>query len=96
MRKKRNQELMRLNETKDRLISIVSHDVRTPVSAICSVLGQLCSSYDGMNDTDRKASLVMLKSTSEALNDRLFNIMQWVKSGTWLGDPVRFQIGRSG
>ena len=80
MRKKRNQELMRLNETKDRLISIVSHDVRTPVSAICSVLGQLCSSYDGMNDTDRKASLVMLKSTSEALNDRLFNIMQWVKS----------------
>ena len=80
MRKKRNQELMRLNETKDRLISIVSHDVRTPVSAICSVLGQLCSSYDGMNDIDRKASLVMLKSTSEALNDRLFNIMQWVKS----------------
>lgn len=80
IRKKRNQELVRLNETKDRLISIVSHDVKTPVSAICNVLGQLCSSYDGMNDTDRKASLVMLKSTSEALNDRLFNIMQWVKS----------------
>ena len=80
MRKRRNQELVRLNETKDRLISIVSHDVRTPVSAICSVLGQLCSNYDSTNETDRKASLVMLKSTSEALNDRLFNILQWVKS----------------
>ncbi len=79
MRKKRNQELERLNETKDRLISIVSHDVRTPVSAICNVLGQLCSHYDDMNETDRKASLVMLKSTSDALNDRLFNILQWVK-----------------
>ena len=80
MRKKRNQELTQLNEMKDRLMSIVSHDVKTPVSAIRSVLEQLCSYYDGMNDTDRKASLMMLKSTSEALSDRLFNILQWVRS----------------
>ena len=79
-RKKRNQELTQLNEMKDRLMSIVSHDVKTPVSAICSVLEQLCSYYDSMNDTDRKASLMMLKSTSESLSDRLFNILQWVKS----------------
>lgn len=80
MRKKRNQELTQLNEMKDRLMSIVSHDVKTPVSAICNVLEQLCSYYDGMNDTDRKASLMMLKSTSEALSDRLYNILQWVRS----------------
>lgn len=80
IRKKRNQELTQLNEMKDRLMSIVSHDVKTPVSAICSVLGQLCAYYDSMNDTDRKASLMMLKSTSEALSDRLYNILQWVKS----------------
>ena len=80
MRKKRNQELTKLNEMKDRLMSIVSHDVKTPVSAICSVLEQLCTYYDGMNDTDRKASLMMLRSTSEALSDRLYNILQWVKS----------------
>ena len=79
-RKKRNRELTQLNEMKDRLMSIVSHDVKTPVSAICSVLEQLCTYYDGMNDTDRKASLMMLKSTSEALSDRLYNILQWVKS----------------
>lgn len=93
-RKKRNEELVRLNETKDRLISIVSHDVRTPVSAICNVLGQLCASYDGMNETDRKASLVMLKSTSEALNDRLFNILQWVKSVLEHGtvNPADFKV----
>ena len=80
MRKKRNRELTELNEMKDRLMSIVSHDVKTPVSAICSVLTQLCSYYDSMNDTDRKASLMMLKSTSESLSDRLHNILQWVKS----------------
>lgn len=92
IRKKRNKELVLLNETKDRLISIVSHDVRTPVGAICTVLEQLCSFYDGMSDTDRKASLVMLKSTSESLNDRLFNILQWVKGVLERGEvtPERF------
>ena len=62
------------------MMSIVSHDVKAPVSAIRNVLEQLCSYYDGMNDTDRKASLMMLKSTSEALSDRLINILQWVRS----------------
>ena len=80
MRKKRNRELTELNEMKDRLMSIVSHDVKTPVSAIRNVLEQLCSYYDSMNDTDRKASLMMLKSTSEALSDRLINVLQWVRS----------------
>ena len=79
-RKRRNRELTQLNEMKDRLMSIVSHDVKAPVSAIRNVLEQLCSYYDGMNDTDRKASLMMLKSTSEALSDRLINILQWVRS----------------
>ena len=32
-----------------------------------------------MNDTDRKASLVMLRSSSEALNNRMENIIQWVR-----------------
>lgn len=87
-RKRRNQELTQLNEMKDRLMSIVSHDVKTPVSAICSVLEQLCSYYYSMNDTDRKASLMMLKSTSEALSDRLYNILQWVKSVLEHGEVI--------
>ncbi|MBQ3709500.1 MAG: tetratricopeptide repeat-containing sensor histidine kinase [Bacteroidales bacterium] len=96
MRKKRNQELTRLNELKDRLMSIVSHDVKTPVSAICSVLEQLCSYYDSMNDTDRKASLMMLRSTSEALSDRLYNILQWVKSVLEHGEvtPEHFNLSK--
>lgn len=94
IRKKRNRELEQLNQTKDRLISIVSHDVRTPIGAICTVLGQLCNSYDSMEATDRKASLVMLKSTSDALNDRLFNILQWVKGGLEHGTvtPGSFKV----
>ena len=78
-RKKRAEELAHLNETKNHLLSIVSHDVKTPVSAICQVLRGITDGYDSIADTDKKAHLVMLRSTSEALKNRMENIIQWVK-----------------
>lgn len=78
-RKKRAEELAHLNETKNHLLSIVSHDVKTPVSAICQVLRGITEGYDSITDTDKKAHLMMLRSTSEALKDRMENIIKWVK-----------------
>ena len=78
-RKKRAEELAHLNETKDHLFSIVSHDVRTPVGAMGAVLRQMTDDYDAMNDTDRKANLIMLRTSTEALDDRMANIIHWVK-----------------
>ena len=79
VRKKRNKELAHLNETKSLLLSIVSHDVKTPVSAICQVLRGITDGYDSLPDTDKKAHLMMLRSSSEALKDRMENIILWVK-----------------
>ena len=79
VRKKRNEELAQLNATKDRLLSIVSHDVRTPVGAMCQVMRDLTDNYDVMAETDRKAKMVMLRTSSDALNDRMDNIIHWVK-----------------
>lgn len=79
VRKRRAEELARLNATKDRLLSIVSHDVRTPVGAMCQVMREMTTGYDSLPETDRKAKLVMLRSTTEALHQRMGNIIQWVK-----------------
>lgn len=89
VRKKRNEELLRVNQTKDRLLSIVSHDVKTPVGAICTVLRQMTNHYDTMSDTDRKANLVMMRSSAEGLDDRVKNIMQWVRGELENGEVVR-------
>ena len=79
VRKTRNEELTHLNKTKDRLLSIVSHDVKTPVGAMCQVLRGITDGYDGIADTDKRAQLMILRSSSEALHDRMDNIIQWVK-----------------
>ena len=95
VRKKRNQELAHLNETKNHLLSIVSHDVKTPVSAICQVLRGITDGYESIPDTDKKAHLVMLRSTSEALKDRMENIIQWVKQELASSEVTRVQFGIS-
>jgi signal transduction histidine kinase len=79
IRKTRNDELTHLNQTKDRLLSIVSHDVKTPVGSICTVLNNMTSNYENISDTDRKASLIMMHSSVEALYSRIMTIMQWVR-----------------
>ena len=79
VRKTRNEELTHLNKTKDRLLSIVSHDVKTPVGAMCQVLRGITDGYDGISETDKRAQLMILRSSSEALHDRMDNIIQWVK-----------------
>ena len=93
-RKKRNEELVHLNATKDRLLSIVSHDVKTPVGATCQVMRDLTDNYDSMAETDRKAKMVMLRTSSEALNDRMENIIHWVKGELENGHviPVDFNL----
>ena len=78
-RKKRNKELEHINLTKDRLLSIVSHDVKTPVGAICTMLDQMTTGYDSLGETDRKANLIMMHSSAETLYSRVSNIMQWVR-----------------
>ncbi len=88
-RKKRAEELAHLNETKNHLLSIVSHDVKTPVSAICQVLRGITDGYDSIADTDKKAHLVMLRSTSEALKNRMENIIQWVKQDLESSEVMR-------
>ena len=92
-RKRRAEELAHLNETKNHLLSIVSHDVKTPVSAICQVLRGITDGYDSIADTDKKAHLVMLRSTSEALKDRMENIIQWVKQELENSEVTREEFG---
>ncbi len=96
VRKKRNKELAHLNETKSHLLSIVSHDVKTPVGAMCQVLRGITDGYETIMDTDKKAQLMVLRSSSEALKDRMENIIQWVKQelANSVVTPKQFNVNK--
>ena len=79
-RKKQNETLTRLNNTKDQLLTVVSHDIKTPLEAHEKILDILCKHINDMPLDDLKEYLVTLKSSTKELRGKTINIIGWVKS----------------
>lgn len=77
---KKNEELEMANQTKSKFFSIVSHDLRSPFSALISII-ELINEPDNELDEDKKREL--LKSTEiSAKNtfDFLETLLTWARS----------------
>jgi PAS domain S-box-containing protein len=82
--KNQNEELLRLNASKDKFFSILAHDLKNPFSAIIGSSDLLVSRSEKNNteEIDRYAKIIN-QSSKKAL-DILLNLMDWsqVQTGT--------------
>ena len=69
----RNEELNHLNETKDKFFSVLSHDMRSPISSISSLVDLLRTDKTEENDM----LLQNLRITTDRTLALLENILQW-------------------
>lgn len=77
---KKNQYLEELNKTKDRLFSIIGHDLRSPIAGIGSML-DLVSMETGENDYSRiKEYTALMKESATTTIDLLDNLLDWSRS----------------
>jgi signal transduction histidine kinase len=73
-------ELERMNAAKDRFFTVISHDLRSPVSSFSKIASAL---HDSMDIIDRKKMadyLEELKKSSESIHKLLLNLLQWAKA----------------
>lgn len=69
-----------LNKTKDRLFSIIGHDLRSPLAGIGSLL-DLISMETGENDYSRiKEYTALMKKSASTIIDLLDNLLNWSRS----------------
>ena len=94
VRKKQNETLARLNETQNRILSVASHDVKTSVLAQNMVLKLVNEHFDNMQRDELKEKLVMLKTGSDELKDKLYNILHWIygELGKEVNPPESFNL----
>lgn len=94
IRKKRNDELAAVNTAKDRLFSIVSHDLKNPVAAQKQVLDFLNTHYDQIDDVTKKEQIAALNQSNNQLGDLLTNVLEWasLESGRLPYRPVRADL----
>jgi len=76
----KNLELNILNATKDKFFSIISHDLKNPMSAFKNIADSLNENIDDLNKEEIKYFTGQLKQSSGTVYELLDNLLQWAKS----------------
>ncbi len=86
-RKRTEEELIRLNENKNKFFSIISHDLRGPVKGISSLTKMLINNKIEKVE-DAQELFFLLYSSAEKTSDLLENLLTWARSQM---NKIRFE-----
>src|SRR5690606_8145244 len=93
--KKSTQNLIKLNETKDRFISIVSHDLRTPFSSILGFTDLLANDEE-LSDDERKQYVKYIQESSRSMLALVNSLLDWTRlqTGRIKFEPQKLDISK--
>lgn len=73
----KNKSLHELNKTKDKFITIIAHDLRSPFNSLLGLLEALISDYDKFSDVEKIRLLKSLHISSTNTYNLLINLLEW-------------------
>jgi len=76
------EELEKLNITKDKLFSIIGHDLKNPFHAIIGLADALSKNRDSISSEETMEIIGMMKSSSQYAYELLENLLQWSRAQT--------------
>jgi ligand-binding sensor domain-containing protein/signal transduction histidine kinase len=76
----RTRELKEINQTKDKIFSIISHDLRGSIGNFMSMLKLLVDEPDSVDESDLRDILKTMKDSSESTYYLLDNLLNWARS----------------
>jgi len=90
----KNELLNNLNSTKDKLFSIISHDLRSPFNTILGFHRLLARNYEEYSDPERKRMIQQVQSASNKVYVLIENLLDWarIQTGSIHYRPVRFDL----
>lgn len=74
------ENLQKLNATKDKFFSIIAHDLRSPFNAILGFNDELAKHYSEYNDRERIEMIHTIGSASKSTYSLLENLLTWSRS----------------
>ncbi|MCX6238729.1 MAG: hybrid sensor histidine kinase/response regulator [Bacteroidia bacterium] len=76
----KNKELVELNATKDKLFSIIGHDLRGPIGGFKSFIEFMISSCDLTDTEEITKLLILMQKSAGSTYELLENLLIWAKS----------------
>jgi len=75
----KNEELEQINATKNKLFSIIAHDLKNPFNSILGFAEMLMNDYEKFNDSQRKEIIALIDKSSKNTFELLENLLLWSK-----------------
>ncbi len=90
----KNKELLLSNTEKDKLFSIIAHDVRGPLSTFLPVTDFLAEEIEWMDKQDIKELARSMNNSAKNLYELLTNLLEWsrIQRGSMPFDPVEIRL----
>ncbi|MEJ7826845.1 MAG: sensor histidine kinase [Segetibacter sp.] len=73
-------KLTQLNQLKDKLFSIISHDLRNPLATMQSTLKLITEHHNKLDEDEKKKLSHEAQASLDNLNQLLYNLLQWSRS----------------
>lgn len=77
-----NEELQKLNATKDKFFSIIAHDLRSPLNSIAGFSELLMEQVKEKDFDGIEKYAGIIQQSSDRANELLMNLMEWAQSQT--------------
>jgi signal transduction histidine kinase len=85
-------ELKRIVQTKDKLFSIIAHDLRNPFTALIGLTELLHENADTIDSKEMNVYVTMINESSHKLLQLIENMLQWARSQTSTLKPVNTEL----
>jgi signal transduction histidine kinase len=91
---KQKDELIKLNASKDKFLSILAHDIRNPLSSIYGISEILTNDYETLSADERKIFTKDIHTLSENLFEIINTLLKWStsQSGLIAHQPADFAL----
>jgi len=79
---KQAEEIQKINRTKDRLYSVIAHDIKSPFANISMLISSLAEGYIDTGSEEYNEVLQNINSSTQETYTLLINLLQWTRSQT--------------
>ncbi len=77
-----NQELKQANNTKDKLFSLIAHDLKDPFNTLLGFTDLLTRDFSKIDDEQKIKIIGMIRTSSGRIHELLENMLKWARSQT--------------
>ncbi|MCX6225754.1 MAG: PAS domain-containing sensor histidine kinase [Bacteroidia bacterium] len=73
----KNKQLEQMNAEKDKLFSIIAHDLRSPFNALLGLTGLMTDDSEMLTLEDMRKAAGIVRKSANSLNNQLGNLLEW-------------------